>query len=80
MFAAAADAGQVCRETFHEEETVVLEDFCDVPGLTVELAFVADGRSKRFSTASKKRPTSSSTSAGPRCTRISLTASPSPVS
>ena len=42
MLAGTASAGQVFRETFHEEDTVVLEDFCDVPGLTVELAFVLD--------------------------------------
>jgi len=42
--AAAASAGQVFRETIHEEDTLVLEDFCDVPGLTVELAFVLDLR------------------------------------
>ena len=44
MLAAAASAGQIFRETFHEEDTLVLNDFCDVPGLTVELAFVLDGR------------------------------------
>jgi hypothetical protein len=44
MLAAAASAGQIFRETFHEEETLVLNDFCDVPGLTVELAIVRDGR------------------------------------
>jgi hypothetical protein len=43
MLAAAASAGQIFRETFHEEDTLVLNDFCDVPGLTVELAFVLDG-------------------------------------
>ena len=42
--AAAASAGQVFRETIHEENTVVLDDFCDVSGLTVELAFVLDIR------------------------------------
>jgi hypothetical protein len=42
MLATAASAGQAFRETVHEEDTVVLEDFCDVPGLTVELAFVLD--------------------------------------
>jgi hypothetical protein len=42
--AAAASAGQVFRETIHEEDTFVLDDFCDVPGLTVELAFVLDLR------------------------------------
>lgn len=44
MLAAAASAGQIFSETFHEEDTLVLNDFCDVPGLTVELAFVLDGR------------------------------------
>ena len=42
--AAAASAGQVFRETIHEEDTLVLENFCDVPGLTVERAFVLDLR------------------------------------
>jgi len=42
--AATASAGQVFRETFHEENTVVLDDFCDIEGLTVEVAFVLDGR------------------------------------
>jgi hypothetical protein len=44
MLAAAASAGQIFRETFHEEETLVLTNFCEVPGLTVELAIVRDGR------------------------------------
>ena len=44
MLATAASAKQVFRETIHEEETLVLNDFCDVPGLTVELARVLDGR------------------------------------
>ena len=42
--ATAASAGQVVRETFHEEGTFVLEDFCDVPGMTVDVAFIDDGR------------------------------------
>jgi hypothetical protein len=42
--AAAASAGQPFRETIHEEETLVHEDFCDVAGLTVEQSFVLDGR------------------------------------
>jgi hypothetical protein len=42
MLAAAASAGPVIRETIHEEETLVLEDFCDVPGLTVELTSTLD--------------------------------------
>lgn len=44
VLAAVASAGPVFQESFHEEETVVLENFCDVPGLTVEAAFVTDGR------------------------------------
>jgi len=43
MLATAASAGQVFRETFHEEGAFVFDDFCDVAGLTVELAFVLDG-------------------------------------
>ena len=43
-FASAASAGQIFRETFHEEGTDVLEDFCDVPGMTVDVAFTDDGR------------------------------------
>jgi hypothetical protein len=42
--AAAADARQVFRETIHEERDIVLEDFCEVPGLTVELSRVMDMR------------------------------------
>jgi hypothetical protein len=44
VLATAAGAKQVLRETFHDEETIVLSDFCDVPGLTVELAIVEDAR------------------------------------
>ena len=39
MLAPTASAGRVFRETIHEQDTFVLDDFCDVPGLTVELAF-----------------------------------------
>jgi hypothetical protein len=42
--AATADAQQVFRETIHEERDIVLEDFCGVPGLTVELASTIDLR------------------------------------
>jgi hypothetical protein len=42
LLAAAASGGQVFRETIHEEDSFVLEDFCDVSGLTVEVAFVID--------------------------------------
>jgi hypothetical protein len=41
--AAAASAGQIVRESFHDEGTFVIENFCDVPGLIVENMFVADG-------------------------------------
>jgi hypothetical protein len=44
LLATAASAQQVFRETVHEEDTIVLNDFCDVPGLTVEDAFVLDLR------------------------------------
>lgn len=42
--AASAAAGVLFRDTFHEEGTVVLEDFCEVSGMTVEIAFSTDGR------------------------------------
>jgi hypothetical protein len=40
----AAIAGQVFRETIHEEGTEVINDFCGVQGLTVERAFVLNIR------------------------------------
>jgi hypothetical protein len=42
--AAAASAGQIFRETFHQEEIEVINNYCGVPGLTVESAVVRDGR------------------------------------
>ena len=42
VLAATASGGQVFRETIHDEGTIVLDEICDVPGLTVELAFVVD--------------------------------------
>lgn len=42
--ATAASATQLVREPIHEEETFVIENFCDVDGLTVEDVFVFDGR------------------------------------
>ena len=42
--AAAASRGHVIRESIHDEGTLVLNDFCDVQGLTVELAFTLDIR------------------------------------
>lgn len=44
ILAAAASAGQAFHDTFHEEETEIEENFCGVPGLTVEFTTVADGR------------------------------------
>lgn len=44
MLGAAASAGPPFRETIHEEGTEVINDFCDVEGLTVEVAFVLDLR------------------------------------
>lgn len=44
MLAAAASAGQPMRETIHVEDEFVIEDFCDVSGLDVNLAFVMDIR------------------------------------
>lgn len=44
VLAGAAGAGQVFRETIHDEDTIVLEDFCDQAGLDVELSFVLDLR------------------------------------
>lgn len=43
-FATGASAGQVHTETIHDEGTILLEDFCDEPGLTVEIAFVLEIR------------------------------------
>lgn len=43
-FAAAANAGQIFHETFHEERVEIETNFCDVSGLTVEFVSVADGR------------------------------------
>jgi len=42
--AATADARQVYRETIHDQRDIVLEDFCGVPGMTVELTSVLDMR------------------------------------
>lgn len=39
-----AQAKPLEKGTFHEEFTDVIEDFCDVPGLTVQSDFVVDGR------------------------------------
>ena len=42
--AVSAGAGQVFRETVHEEGVDVVTDFCDVPGMTVSVAFTLDLR------------------------------------
>ena len=43
ILATAADAGKVFRDTIHEEESdILLEDFCGVSGLNVNLSFVLD--------------------------------------
>ncbi len=44
MVATSAGAGQPIRETIHDEGEFVIEDFCDVAGLDVNLAFVIDIR------------------------------------
>ena len=44
--AASASAGQVVRETVHEERTFELADYCDVAGLTVRITSVLDIRLK----------------------------------
>lgn len=40
----AGTAGQAFHGAFHDEGARIVEDFCDVAGLTVEIAFVVDGR------------------------------------
>ena len=44
IVASAANAGKSFHETFHDEETTTEENFCGVPGLTVEFTRVTDGR------------------------------------
>ena len=44
ILAAAANAGQSFRETFHDETTEVENNFCETPGLTVEFTTITDGR------------------------------------
>ena len=41
-FIGAAAAGQVYRESIHDERTFVLENFCDVEGLDVQIARTLD--------------------------------------
>ena len=40
----AASAGPPFKETIHDEQTFVLDDYCDVSGLSVEIARVVDIR------------------------------------
>ncbi len=42
--ATAATAGQVAKDAFHEEGTFVVEDFCAVDGMDVEVSFALDVR------------------------------------
>ena len=42
--AAAASAGQLFGETFFEEESEIIADFCETDGLTVEFAVQREGR------------------------------------
>jgi hypothetical protein len=44
MLATAAGAEPIVQERIHEEGTEIVNDFCDVPGLTVEDTSVFDGR------------------------------------
>lgn len=44
VLVAAANGGQVFQETIHEERTFVVEDYCDVQGMNVEIARVLDLR------------------------------------
>ena len=42
--AGAASAKPLERGEFHEETTEIVEDFCDVPGLTVQVDSTTEGR------------------------------------
>jgi len=42
--AGTASADPPLNETFHDEFTEIIDDYCGVPGLTVQTEFVADGR------------------------------------
>lgn len=44
IVATAANGGQAFRDSFHDEETNIEENFCGVPGLTVEFTTITDGR------------------------------------
>jgi hypothetical protein len=43
-FAESASAKPIEHTDFHDEATETIDNFCEVSGLTVELAFVVDGR------------------------------------
>jgi hypothetical protein len=49
MVASAANAGLIFRETFHEDDTELLTNFCDVAGLDVTFRRIVDGRAKAVS-------------------------------
>jgi hypothetical protein len=42
--AGAASAKPLERREFHEETTEIVEDFCDIPGLTVQVDSMTEGR------------------------------------
>jgi hypothetical protein len=44
LLAATAWGKPLLNERFHDEGTVLVNDFCDVDGLDVSIAFVVDGR------------------------------------
>ena len=73
---AAAGAGQVFRETIHDEGSFVLEDFCDQPGMTVDVAFAWTSGFTPSRTDALVWTTSCSTAGGPRCSPIRPTANP----
>ena len=44
VLATTALADPLLKEPFHHEGKIVIENYCGVPDLTVELAFIAEGR------------------------------------
>jgi hypothetical protein len=52
----AASAGLIFKETFHDEETEVVTDFCGVEGLAVTFERVADVRAQGVSHGPDKLP------------------------
>jgi hypothetical protein len=59
--AGAASAEPLEHGKFHEETTDMVEDFCGIPGFTVQFDRVADGKFLATRTAQTAWPTSSST-------------------